>query len=167
MAHTILLLRNRRAEALYYNLDGAVGRGPLCRNRKDDVMLIQALFQLFYYEKRQGGGLYTPPNLDQTSIQVDGKLGSNTLLHIEHFLNQLIKLKSVYMINDRKIDPIPKDSRLVTTSKNGGVRLRSLVYLQNAIGVFQSRETAITLRSDFPLELRSSVEQRRMHAIPN
>lgn len=78
----------------HYNVDWTVGAGG--SNWAEDVMLVQALFRIFFYDyngnmhDREGMGRVAPP-LGYNSIAVDGKCGPATIAHIRWFQTLLVK----------------------------------------------------------------------------
>ena len=71
-----------------------------------DVMLLQALFRIFYYEFANFGSI-PPPARTTGIIKVDGIVGGQTRLHIDHF-QQFLKRNNLTATADGIIDPFKK-----------------------------------------------------------
>lgn len=71
-----------------------------------DVMLLQALFRIFYYEFKFFGSI-DPPSGTTGIIKVDGIVGKQTRLHIDHF-QQFLKRTGRSTTTDGIIDPFRK-----------------------------------------------------------
>ena len=97
-------------EVKAYNLDfhvSAFGGGS-----KVDVMLLQALFRLFYYEY-QGSGSIEPPGGSSGVIEIDGICGPQTRMHIHHYQSYL-KGQGATMTIDGVICPYKKQGMLTS-----------------------------------------------------
>ena len=71
-----------------------------------DVMLLQALFRMFYYEFI-GFGSIDPPGGSNGVIVVDGIVGPQTRMHIHHFQQHMLT-RGVTRTTDGVIDPVKK-----------------------------------------------------------
>jgi hypothetical protein len=69
-----------------------------------DIMLVQALLRLFYYELMGFNGGNDPPNDGQGVIKVDGILGPETLKHMRH-AQQNFRRVGYEIANDTRFDP--------------------------------------------------------------
>lgn len=93
-----------------YNFDQQVrtfaGGGNLI-----DVMLLQALFRMFFYEfpGRDGDAKLStkPPPGSNGTIKVDGIVGEQTRFHIQHW-QKLLAQRGVTKTTDGVMDPFPK-----------------------------------------------------------
>ena len=84
-------------------------------NLKQDVMVVQAQFRIFYYEF-MGFGSIDPPAATTGVIKVDGIVGKQTRIHINHFQQHLLK-KGLTKTTDGVIDPFKKQGVLTTRTK--------------------------------------------------
>lgn len=82
---------------------------------KEDVMLVQALFRMFYYEF-MGFGSIDPPGGTTGVIKVDGICGPQTRLHIDHFQHHLQKHGHTKTA-DGVMDPFKKQGILTSRTK--------------------------------------------------
>lgn len=73
-----------------YNIDYSVGQGR--HNRRDDVMLVQKLLRLIYYETDYAAARGFPPLADVPDIAVDGSCGPVTRRYIVYFKKCLMSL---------------------------------------------------------------------------
>ena len=88
-----------------YNFHGQV-RTFSGGGNKVDVMLLQALFRIFYYEF-VGRGSARIPRGSTGVIEVDGIVGKQTRIHIDDFQKQAVFFK-VTLTADGVIDPFKK-----------------------------------------------------------
>jgi hypothetical protein len=97
-----------------YNFDGQVRTFAGGGNRID-VMLLQALFHLFYYEINENANVKPPPKTTGP-IKVDGIVGPQTRIHIEHFQQFLLK-NNLTATTDGVMDPFKKQGILSPHTK--------------------------------------------------
>jgi hypothetical protein len=71
-----------------------------------DVMLLQALFRMFFYELGELGKIPKPPATTGI-IKVDGIVGPQTRIHIDHFQQFLLK-RGLTATTDGVMDPFKK-----------------------------------------------------------
>lgn len=98
------------AERKVYNFDHQVrtfsgGGDPV------DVMLLQALFRIFYYEFINFPGSIPPPPNSTGVIKVDGVVGRQTRFHIEHYQQKLFN-EALTKTTDGIMDPFKKQGVL-------------------------------------------------------
>lgn len=91
-----------------YNFDAPVS--TFGGGAKVDVMLLQALFRIFYYEF-MGFGSIDPPSGTTGVIKVDGIVGTQTRMHIQHFQQDLLR-KGQTKTTDGVMDPFKKQGTL-------------------------------------------------------
>ncbi|HMN20144.1 MAG TPA: peptidoglycan-binding protein [Ottowia sp.] len=137
----------------FYNVDFSVGaRG---HNRREDVLLVQALLRIFYYEV---GFENCPPPPGENGIAVDGFYGSSTQRHINHVQQQFIAVGNDTG-NDGLLDPFrspPYSTSLITK------QYYTLVLLNDACA-YGCIETGLDnfvdlpLRADIPIQLRNAL----------
>jgi hypothetical protein len=75
-----------------------------------DVMVLQALFRIFYYEFMNFGSI-APPAGSTGIIKVDGIVGKQTRIHIQHY-QQHLKFRGATATTDGVIDPFKKQGTL-------------------------------------------------------
>lgn len=86
-----------------YNVDQAVGtRGW---NLPDDVMLVQALMNIYYWKLLGFNGGDDPPPGETEPLTVDGICGPLTRKHILHFQMQQLKERNRPIDTDGRLDP--------------------------------------------------------------
>lgn len=147
-----------------YNIDGVVGNNSRAQNLRTDVLLVQALFKIFY-EEHQGRSTwlsrpFEPPALaTQRGIAVDGYHGPVTQSLIDSFLDQLIKYEGEAILNDRGLDPMSQRSGgLVIHGKR--VYNVAMVHLNNYWsdpGPETPQPSKLENRQDLPMELRAAL----------
>ena len=94
---------------IYYNIDHPVGESVGCD--PEDVMLVQALLRLVFYEFK-----YCPPPAGRTFLKIDGKCGPSTQAHLRAFKAQ-IRREGVPTIADGQIDPIDGNPNTAATGR--------------------------------------------------
>lgn len=157
MAFTTPFISLGGKSLIAYNIDWSVGR--IGSNTREDVMLVQALFKIFYYELV---GYDPPPG--STTIVVDGRYGPITQTHITHFQQQAIE-DGKKVQADGIFDPFrkPGSGALSPNSKS----VYALDLLNNCCAVFCERQgmdvenNYINLpnRQDMPLSLRNALKR--------
>jgi len=96
-----------------YNIDFSVGAGAT-GNQPDDIALLQALFRLVHFQLGAGTRLPAPPG--DTEIEVDGKLGPQTMRFLVNFQREARGL-NVPVRLDGMFDPFRGQGGLSTLSK--------------------------------------------------
>ena len=122
MAFSFLRTGNTGLVRRIYNFDRPVTK--FGGGNRTDVMLLQALFRIAYYELPDGTHLDVPAQ-STGPISVDGIMGSQSRIHIEHFQNgpaleigaEMTKDADVFIFQDGVIDPMPH-SNLTAKTKN-------------------------------------------------
>lgn len=105
-----------KTSVISYNFDRPVSR--FGGGSKTDVMLLQALFRMMYYEFPEGGQFKFPPPVQSTgTIVVDGTCGPQTRIHIDTFERQVNALQNS-VSSDGVIDPYPAVNAKTTKFKN-------------------------------------------------
>lgn len=97
-------------EVKSYNIDHHVS--TFGGGAKVDVMLLQALFRIFYYEYQGYGGI-DPPGGSSGVIKVDGICGAQLRMHIHHYQNYLM-IRGATKTTDGVICPYKKQGMLTT-----------------------------------------------------
>ena len=163
MAHTVLLLPVGTPSVELPNIDRSVG-ATSGSNRPDDVMLVQALLRLFFYEVAQVAARQNKPPAGFTGIAVDGKCGPSTQEHLRQF-KVVMRKAGMPTLADGKVDPVPKfwtDAYAATPHRKDYYVLDVLVSHCKKFCItdgrldlfyFKSRTTGI------PLELRNALER--------
>ncbi|QGW80602.1 peptidoglycan-binding protein [Variovorax paradoxus] len=140
-----------------YNIDWSVGH--IGSNTREDVMLVQALFKIFYYELMGFNHDFDPPP-DQTEvIVVDGYKGPITQKHITHFQGQMIA-RGQKVLADGIFDPFRAPGASSTVSKSR----YALDLLNNGCGNFCEEQgidnySNLPNRQDMPQLLRSALKR--------
>lgn len=96
-----------------FNIDFPVGPGARGGNLTPDIMLVQALFHILYFEHRVPS---LPPPPGHTSIEIDGKLGPATARFITHFQQQS-RAAGMDVRLDGIFDPFRRQGQVSTISK--------------------------------------------------
>jgi len=140
-----------------YNIDWSVGL--IGSNTREDVMLVQALFRIFYYELLGFNGGFDPPPGENAVIVVDGQKGPITQRHIVHFQEQAIARGQ-----NLKADGIFDPYRAVGASSTISKTRYALDLLNNGCANLcdaQGIENYSNLpnRQDMPLLLRSALKR--------
>lgn len=140
-----------------YNTDWSVGR--IGSNTREDVMLVQALFKIFYYELLGFNHDLNPPPGQTEVIVVDGYYGQITQKHITHFQTQAIAL-GYKVLPDGIFDPFREPGASSTISKTR----YALDLLNNACANCCKEQgidnyTNLPNRGDMPLLLRSALKK--------
>jgi len=140
-----------------YNFDAPVS--TFGGGQKVDVMLLQALFRLFYY---QFDGSVPIPSASTGVIAVDGIAGRQTRLHIEHY-QQHLKLRGDSDTTDGVMDPFKKQG-VNTTRTNRHYQLEilnadvlKLAIANNAEFVHQNITEPNPVSNDIPPPLRNAL----------
>ncbi len=145
-----------------YNIDWSVGKIGV--NRREDVMLVQALFKIYYYQLLGFNGGNDPPAGETAVIEVDGIPGPATRRHIVHFQSQMLKRGSNVML-DGNFDPFRNQGQLSTVSKT-----RYALELLNNGCHLHCKEQGVDYysnlpnRHDMPLLLRSALQTHKTMA---
>ena len=140
-----------------YNFDARVS--TFGGGQKVDVMLLQALFRLFYY---QFDGSVPFPVQSTGVIDVYGIVGEQTRLHIQHYQKHLL-LRGDTVTTDGVIDPFKKQGVKTSHTKvtyqlevlNADVL--KLAIANNAEFVHQNITEPNTVSNDIPPALRSAL----------
>ena len=140
-----------------YHIDRAVGR--IGSNTREDVMLVQALFKIFYYELLGFNHDLDPPPGQTEVIVVDGYYGPITQKHITHFQAQAIALGQK-VLPDGIFDPFRAPGASSTLSKSR----YALDLLNNGCANCCKEQgidnyTNLPNRADMPLLLRSALKK--------
>ncbi len=114
MAFSTTLIGSSGKLRTTYNSDWSVGR--IGSNTREDVMLVQALFKIFYYELLGFNHDFDPPPGGNEVIVVDGYYGPVTLKHITHFQEQAIA-RGRKVLPDGIFDPFREPGASSTISK--------------------------------------------------
>lgn len=108
-----------------WNIDKPVG-ATSGYNRPDDVMLVQALLRLCFYEL---DGAKTPPLSPpegHSGLAVDGKCGPATQKHIRQFKDWM-RTAGQATVADGKIDPVPSFSTDFAKTRHGVIYTMDLL----------------------------------------
>lgn len=157
MAFSTTLIGRDGTPQIAYNIDWSVGR--IGSNTREDVMLVQALFKIFYYELLGFNHGMDPPAGQTEVIVVDGYYGPITQKHITHFQTQAIALGQKVM-PDGIFDPFRAPGASSTLSKS-----RYALDLLNNGCSNSCKEQAIDNytnlpnRADMPQLLRSALKK--------
>ncbi|MPZ18958.1 MAG: hypothetical protein GEV06_13740 [Luteitalea sp.] len=142
-----------------YNADFRVGRAAA--NRKDDVMLVQALLRMVYIQGFDPKGEYAPLP-DEPDIMVDGIVGPITQRYIMHFKDQA-RRAGVPLYPDQCMDPIRHSNpQSVSTIRNQRYALG--VLLEVAERARPDLFSTLPEHKDTPEMLRRALRQRRGEA---
>ncbi|MBS0428105.1 MAG: peptidoglycan-binding protein [Proteobacteria bacterium] len=163
MAFTAVLTTQSSQPFPAYNVDWAVGR--IGSNARDDVMLVQALLRIFYYELMgfTDVGFEPPPNATDP-IAVDGRIGPITQSHIVHFQSQ-IAAKGSPTTQDGIFDPFrgPGQLSTITHSRYSLDALNSgCNHFCNKQGIDNYRN--LPNRQDVPAALRAALRTHKSTA---
>lgn len=139
-----------------YNIDWSIGL--IGSNTREDVMLVQALFKIFYYELERTYNFFPPPGQDEV-IVVDGVRGPMTQRHIAHFQRQVVE-RGYNVMCDGIFDPYRAPGALSTRSKSR----YALDLLDETCGYYCDEQgvdnyTSLPNRQDMPLRLRSALKR--------
>lgn len=145
-----------------YNIDWSVGQ--VGNNVRDDVMLVQALFRIFYYEMLGFNDNFDPPPGETKVIEVDGYAGPATRRHIIHFQTQGVK-RGWNLKLDGIFDPFRQHGQRSLISRTFyamdflNANARNSCKLQGA-----DNYTKLPHREDIPLLLRSALKTHKSTA---
>ncbi len=99
----------------FYNIDYPVGATGY--NRHEDVMLVQALFRILYYEL--GGTSTVRPPPGESGIAVDGYFGAATNRHIVQFKQQMTAMGGDFGAEgELRLDPFRTPGQRSTVSNH-------------------------------------------------
>ncbi|QFZ82010.1 MULTISPECIES: peptidoglycan-binding domain-containing protein [Variovorax] len=145
-----------------YNIDWSVGQ--IGANTREDVMLVQALLKIFYYELLGFNHDHDPPPGETAVIEVDGLKGPITQRHITHFQEQLIARGS-HLVPDGIFDPFRKPGAVTTQTKSR----YALDLLNNGCANACAEQnvdyyTNLPNRTDMPPLLRSALKRVKKSA---
>lgn len=137
-----------------YNVDWAVGR--IGGNVREDVMLVQVLLRIVFYELAGKGGLTPPPGND--GIAVDGYYGPVTQRHITQFQDEAAA-RSQNIKRDGIFDPFRKQGSLshISHTRYSMELLNNFcsnLCDQNHMKNFDD----MLLRDDIPTQLRNALK---------
>ena len=157
MAFSTPLIGRSGALLTAYNIDWSAGR--IGSNTREDVMLVQALFKIFYYELLGFNHDLDPPPGQTEVIAVDGYYGPVTQKHITHFQTQSIAL-GYKVLPDGIFDPFREPGSSSTISKSR----YALDLLNNGCANFCKEQgidnyTNLPNREDMPMLLRSALKR--------
>lgn len=141
-----------------YNIDWSVGRGG--SNGREDVMLVQALFRIWFWETMQVGDDIMPVPPGETEvIKVDGWWGPSTQRYIDHFKQEAIK-RGADITSDVVMDPFRETtwakSRISKTDYALGVLVGKCARNCEANG--ETFYVNLPNRQDVPLQLRNALK---------
>lgn len=141
-----------------YNIDWAVG--SIGSNIREDVMLVQALLRIFYYES----SVAQPPPESTGPITVDGRCGPITRAHIVHF-QRLAAEKGYPVHQDGAFDPYRAGGQVSTLTKSR----YSMELLNNGCYSADKRNSTrfhkdLPIRDDIPVTLRSALKTHKQTA---
>jgi len=139
-----------------YNVDWSVGK--IGSNIQEDVMLVQALFRIFYYELMGFTDAEFEPPPGEPVIVVDGWIGPATHRHIVHFQRQMVA-SGRKVLQDGIFDPFRALEQVSTISKTR----YALELLNNGCANYCTKNgvdyyTNLPNRTDMPLALRSALK---------
>ena len=163
MAHTVLLLPVGTPSVELPNIDRPVG-ATSGSNRPDDVMLVQALLRLFFYEIAQKAERRNKPPVGFNGIAVDGKCGPGTQEHLRHF-KAVMRQAGFPTLGDGKVDPVPKfwtNAFAATPNRKDYYVLDFLVSNCKRYAIADGRGDLFQFKSrttDIPFELRNALEK--------
>lgn len=145
-----------------YNSDYAVGRTGV--NNRADVMLLQALFRIFYYEMMGFNEGFDPPPGENDVIVVDGWMGPITQRHIDHFQSQMIE-SGADLARDGRVDPYREPGQRSTIQHKVYTMYKLNAQCQQA--GFKNKSPAYSAlgeRPDMPIELRNALKMVKQTA---
>lgn len=145
-----------------YNTDWSVGQ--IGANTREDVMLVQALLKIFYYELLGFNHDFDPPPGQTDAIAVDGLKGPITQKHITHFQQQAIA-RGRKLLPDGIFDPFRAPGASSTLSKSR----YALDLLNNGCANCCEEQgidnySNLPQREDMPLLLRSALKRVKKNA---
>jgi len=159
MAHTYIT----RLGGSAYNIDWAVG--VTGTNARADVMLIQSLFNILYFDHEGNPGegrsqRYDPP-ADAAPLAVDGYYGPLTQRYIDQFEDTLRAADSWTMRPDRRMDPFMGNSPSSIQHETYALTLLSRYCHFGDIdtGTYSYRD--LPNNPATPLTLRNALHQRK------
>lgn len=143
----------------FYNVDFSVGaRGY---NRHEDILLVQALLRIFYYEV---GFVGCEPPPGEGGIAVDGFYGPATQRHISRFQVQMIEAGGA-VGNDGLFDPFRAPYGLSTLSKQYyALELLNDILASGCLQVGAENFRNLPHRGDVPQVLRSALKTVKTEA---
>lgn len=159
MAFTTSALSQSEGTVDIYNIDWPVGQ--IGNNVRDDVMLVQALFRIFFYEMLGFNDNFDPPPGETKVIEVDGYAGPVTRRHIIHFQTQGRK-RGMDLRLDGVFDPYRQHGQRSMISKTFYAIDFLNVATRNACkqqGV--DNYTNLPNRDDMPFLLRNALKTRK------
>lgn len=157
MAFSTPLIGRSGALLTAYNIDWSAGR--IGSNTREDVMLVQALFKILYYELMGfNHDLDAPPGQTEV-IAVDGYYGPVTQKHITHFQTQMIA-RGHKVLPDGILDPFREPGASSTISKSR----YALDLLNNGCANMCKEQgidnyTNLPNREDMPVPLRNALKR--------
>lgn len=139
-----------------FNVDWSVGR--VGSNNREDVMLVQALMRIFYYEMMGFNHEFDPPPGETAPIVVDGWYGKVTQRHIDHFQDQAIT-RGKDIARDGIFDPYRAPGQLSTIQK----KQYAFDLLNNGCANIckeqgQPNYDNLPNRTDMPVQLRNALK---------
>lgn len=159
MAHTYITKLGGSA----FNLDWAVGATGT--NGQADVMLIQSLFNILYFDHEGNPGegrsqRYFPPG-DTAALVVDGRYGPLTQRYIDHFQDTLRAADAWSMRPDHRMDPFFGSSYSPIQHEPYALTLLSRYchFGDLDTGVYSYRD--LPNNPETPIVLRNALHQRK------
>lgn len=157
--------RRKGGQTKLYNFDGQV-RSFAGGGNKTDVMLLQALFRIFYYEFLGFGSAPIPAGSTGV-ITVDGIVGKQTRIHIQDF-QTLMERKGATLTTDGVIDPFAKQGIRTPHTRTQFQLLRlnfecqDIAFGNNAFDVHENMIDHVTHAGEiYPNELRTALRIAR------
>lgn len=157
MAFTTTLIGDSGVSRTAYNIDWSVGQ--IGSNTHVDVMLVQSLFKILYYELLGFNNNFDPPLGQNEVIVVDGLIGPITQKHIALFQEQAIA-RGKKVMPDGIFDPYRAPGAFSTKSKSN----YALDLLNNCCGNYCEDQgidnfNNLANRQDMPVLLRNALKR--------
>lgn len=162
MAFTTTATRKSGGVANAYNIDWSVGL--IGSNIREDVMLVQALFRIFYYELMGFNDDMDPPPDEPAVIAVDGIIGPATRRHIKHFQGQMVA-QGYRVVQDGSCDPFRAQGQLSTvTHSTYTLELLDIQCFNLCTKQGINNYDNLPNRDDMPAPLRAALKTRKKTA---
>ena len=145
-------------QIVIYNTDRSVGRIGVPSG--EDVMLVQALFRIRYWEALQvGDEILDPPPGQNDIIKVDGWYGPSTQAYIDHFQNML-KARGKNILADGTLDPYRERPRILSKISRTEYTLAHLTVQCKRMCDANGERFYVDLpiRQDVPIQLRNALK---------
>ena len=158
MAFTNTFVSNKTQQLnTTYNLDWPVGR--LGTNMSEDVMLVQALSNMLYWELKgltADAGLTAPPG-ETAPLTVDGIMGPFTQKYISNFQSQLMA-RGVSSSCDGTFDPARQYYALTSrTHEKYQIKVLNDLCFWTCSSRGMRNYDNLAAREDIPIQLRSAL----------